>query len=178
MKMPREIRRPRMGTKTASHLNRELLGKISSASNISSLDAVRGIAASMVVIAHTIGPRQLGSMAVAIFFALSGFLITWLLVRESDLTGEISLRDFYIRRTLRIFPAFYVFWIACVSAAVLRGVQVPWGEAWSSFFYLGDYYDALKHATGGIMGITWSGGGRKVLPAVAVCLRETASQPC
>ncbi len=135
-----------MGEKTGSIPNKELLSNLSAASNIPALDAVRGVAASMVVIAHTIGPRQLGSMAVAIFFVLSGFLITWLLVRESDITGQISLRDFYIRRTLRIFPAFYVFWVVCVSAAVLRGVQVPWGEAWSSFFYVGDYYGALYHA--------------------------------
>jgi peptidoglycan/LPS O-acetylase OafA/YrhL len=147
-----------MCAKTASLPNRDLLSKISGAANIPALDAVRGIAALMVVIAHTIGPRQLGSMAVAIFFVLSGFLITWLLVKESDITGKISLRDFYIRRTLRIFPAFYVFWIVCVGAAVLRGVQIPWGEAWSSFFYLGDYNAAFRQATGGIMGITWSLG--------------------
>jgi peptidoglycan/LPS O-acetylase OafA/YrhL len=158
MKMPQEIRYPRMRAKTGSTPNKELLSNLSAASNIPALDAVRGIAASMVVIAHTIGPRQLGSMAVAIFFVLSGFLITWLLVRESDITGQISLRDFYIRRTLRIFPAFYVFWVVCVSAAVLRGVQVPWGEAWSSFFYVGDYYGALYHVPSGIMGITWSLG--------------------
>jgi peptidoglycan/LPS O-acetylase OafA/YrhL len=152
------IRFQGMGVKTGSNPNKELLNKISAAPNIPALDAVRGIAASMVVVAHTLGPRQLGSTAVAIFFVLSGFLITWLLVRESDTTGEISLRDFYLRRVLRIFPAFYVFWVVCIGAAALRGIQVPWGEAWSSFFYIGDYYEALKHAPDGIMGITWSLG--------------------
>src|SRR5262249_34331446 len=105
--------------KTIPSPNDLLLSKISKGSNISALDAVRGVAALSVVIAHTLGPRQLGSMAVAVFFVLSGFLITWLLVRESETTGKISLRDFYIRRTLRIFPAFYVFWIVCVVAAAL-----------------------------------------------------------
>ncbi|MGB2667342.1 MAG: acyltransferase [Candidatus Acidiferrum sp.] len=147
-----------MGAKTILLPNKELLSKVNAGSNIPALDAVRGIAAAMVVIAHTIGPRQLGSMAVAIFFVLSGFLITWLLVKESDNTGQISLRDFYMRRTLRIFPAFYVFWVVCVGAAIVRGAQVPWGEAWSSFFYVGDYFAALKHNPGGIMGITWSLG--------------------
>src|SRR5260370_37330524 len=99
-------------------------------------------------------------MAVAIFFVLSGFLITWLLVRESDTTGQISLRDFDLRRVLRIFPAFHVFWVVCIGAALLTGIQIPRGEAWSSFFYVGDYYEALKHAPDGIMGITWSLGGR------------------
>jgi hypothetical protein len=70
----------RLGAKTDSIPNKELLSKVSTASNIPALDAVRGIAASMVVVAHTLGPRQLGSMAVAIFSVLSGFLITWLLL--------------------------------------------------------------------------------------------------
>jgi peptidoglycan/LPS O-acetylase OafA/YrhL len=65
-----------MGAKTTLLPNRELLSKVNAGSNIPALDAVRGIAASMVVIAHTIGPRQLGSIAVNIFLVLSGFLIT------------------------------------------------------------------------------------------------------
>ena len=169
-----------MAVKTASSPNKQLLNKISAGSNIPALDTVRGIAASMVVIGHTLGPRQLGSTAVSIFFVLSGFLITWLLVRESDLTGQISLRDFYIRRTLRIFPAFYVFWIVCVTAAVLRGVQIPWREVWSSFFYVGDYYDALRHGTGGIMGITWSLGVEEkfylLWPFIFACLHRNPAK--
>lgn len=120
---------------------------------------MRGVSAWLVVFGHTIGPDALGRMAVSVFFVLSGFLITWLLVRESESTGRISLRDFYIRRTLRIFPAFYVFWTICILAALLRHVTIPWGEALSSFFYMGDYYGAL-HAShvGLIMGVTWSLG--------------------
>ena len=139
-------------------LNKLLLEKLAGSSNIPALDAVRGLAALMVIVAHTFGPRQLGSMAVTVFFVLSGFLITWLLVKESEKTGRISLRDFYIRRTLRIFPAFYVFWFVCIGAAALRGAHILWGQAWASFFYVGDYYDALIHRPGGIMGITWSLG--------------------
>ena len=147
-----------VGKTSSISLNRELLHKIKGSNNIPALDAIRGVAALMVVVAHTLGPRQLGSMAVAIFFVLSGFLITWLLVRESEVTGRVSLRDFYVRRTLRIFPAFYVFWFVCVGAAATRGIHILWREAWFSFFYLGDYYSALSHIPGGIMGITWSLG--------------------
>ena len=79
--------------------------------HIPALDAVRGIAALLVVITHMgLLPRQFGALGVAIFFVLSGFLITWLLLRENDQAGDVSLRNFYVRRTLRIFPAFYVFW--------------------------------------------------------------------
>ena len=48
-----------------------------------------------------------GSYGVHIFFVVSGFLITTLLLRERDRYGTISLRDFYIRRALRIWPLYY-----------------------------------------------------------------------
>ena len=48
-----------------------------------------------------------GHLGVNIFFVISGFLITSLLINEKSKTGTISLKDFYVRRTLRIFPAYY-----------------------------------------------------------------------
>ena len=131
--------------------------------HIPALDALRGIAALMVVFTHMgLLPRQFGALGVAIFFVLSGFLITWLLLRENDQAGDVSLRNFYVRRTLRIFPAFYVFWAVSICAALLRRAQILWPEAWASFFYMGDYYAALALGAGAgtstIMGITWSLG--------------------
>jgi len=49
-----------------------------------------------------------GFLGVDLFFAISGFLITTLLVREWEANGRISLKAFYLRRTLRIFPLYYV----------------------------------------------------------------------
>ena len=48
-----------------------------------------------------------GRFGVNVFFVISGFIITTLLLREEEKAGSISLKDFYIRRTLRIFPAYY-----------------------------------------------------------------------
>jgi peptidoglycan/LPS O-acetylase OafA/YrhL len=152
--------------------------------HIPALDAVRGIAALMVVFTHMgLLPRQFGALGVAIFFVLSGFLITWLLLREDDQTGNVSLRNFYVRRTLRIFPAFYVFWAISICTALLRGAQVLWPEAWASFFYMGDYYAALDLRAGAgtatIMGLTWSLGVEEkfylIWPWVFRKFRNTAS---
>ena len=51
---------------------------------------------------------SLGHQAVGLFFVLSGFLITYLLLVEISKTGNVSLRKFYIRRTLRIWPVYYL----------------------------------------------------------------------
>jgi peptidoglycan/LPS O-acetylase OafA/YrhL len=139
------------------------LSILRSQNHIPCLDGIRGISAFLVVLAHIgILPDQFGSLGVAIFFVLSGFLITWLMLRESEMTGDVSLKKFYMRRTLRIFPAFYAYWFACVASFWAMGYAIQKEEVLSSFFYMGDYYNALKAAwfpqVIGIMGITWSLG--------------------
>lgn len=98
------------------------------------LDALRGIAALLVVVWHVLLVKQRlglpsharlensplvtqGPMAVTFFFVLSGFLITLLLLRERDSTGSISIRSFYFRRILRIWPVYY--------CCLLIGLCVP-----------------------------------------------------
>jgi peptidoglycan/LPS O-acetylase OafA/YrhL len=51
---------------------------------------------------------QNGALAVSFFFVLSGFLITYLLLTEIERTGDVSLKKFYWRRVLRIFPLYYL----------------------------------------------------------------------
>lgn len=76
-----------------------------------SLDGLRALAIVPVVWHHIGGYRGgvlgAGALGVELFFAISGFLITSLLLRERDATGEISMRGFYLRRSLRIFPLYY-----------------------------------------------------------------------
>ena len=57
---------------------------------------------------------RVGYIALDIFFVMSGFFITRLLLRERAKTGRISFKDFYIRRALRIFPVYYLTVIACL----------------------------------------------------------------
>ncbi|MEA2182929.1 MAG: hypothetical protein QOF69_2114 [Solirubrobacteraceae bacterium] len=76
-----------------------------------SLDGLRAIAVLGVIWQHVAGPHggALGrtGLGVSLFFAISGFLITTLLLREHRSNGSFSLRRFYIRRTLRIFPLYF-----------------------------------------------------------------------
>lgn len=90
-------------------------------SYIPSLDGWRAVAILIVVIAHTklgLGDLTLfrnlfrpilGEFGVRIFFVLSGFLITSLLIKEHLKTGKINLASFFIRRFLRIFPVLYLY---------------------------------------------------------------------
>ena len=74
------------------------------------LDGLRGIAVLLVIashIGHLLGGA--GGVGVTVFFALSGFLITTLLLEELDDTGRISLKGFYQRRARRLLPALAAF---------------------------------------------------------------------
>src|SRR6187551_1792962 len=73
------------------------------------LDGLRAIAASMVVLFHFGGPDIVqGWIGVHLFFVLSGFLITTLLLREHDRAGRVALVDFYLRRAFRILPVYFL----------------------------------------------------------------------
>ena len=52
--------------------------------------------------------KDLGYLGVILFFVLSGFLITLLLLNEKRNTGTISIKNFYLKRVLRIWPLFYI----------------------------------------------------------------------
>lgn len=83
---------------------------------------------------------DLGNLGVRVFFVISGFLITTLLLRELDKTGRISLKLFYFRRTMRIFPAAYVF-LGIVCVMVLFGlVEATPLDLITGFAYLSNYY--------------------------------------
>ena len=79
------------------------------------LDGLRFFSITAVVWHHSVHDSgwfklgEYGFLGVDLFFVISGFLIVSLLLRECDKTGGISLKNFYIRRALRIFPVYYGF---------------------------------------------------------------------
>jgi len=74
------------------------------------LDGVRAVCILFTVANHMPGapPFINGSVGVDIFFALSGFLITTLLIAEKNETGSVKLNSFYVRRIFRIMPLYFL----------------------------------------------------------------------
>ena len=84
--------------------------------HVRALDGIRGIAIILVIIHHQLIPLSLsgGFLGVDLFFVLSGFLITGLLLKEFEANDSISLINFYARRALRLAPAFLIYLIAAL----------------------------------------------------------------
>src|SRR3954447_5790680 len=88
------------------------------------LDGLRAIAVTLVVLFHypwatkpfELQPFHGGFLGVDVFFVLSGFLITALLLEERASRGRVSLSGFYQRRARRLLPAFFVLFAVAVAA--------------------------------------------------------------
>ncbi|RKS13293.1 acyltransferase [Flavobacterium sp. 120] len=99
---------------------------------IKSLDGIRAVSIVMVLLGHgkeTIDPKYTdnfifnvisnSSLGVMIFFVISGYLITSLLLKEKEVHGKISIKNFYIRRIFRIFPIFYLY---IITILILKNI--------------------------------------------------------
>jgi peptidoglycan/LPS O-acetylase OafA/YrhL len=86
------------------------------------LDGLRAFAVLLVLACHFGFHAQGGIVGVDVFFVISGFLITSLLLKERDKTGKISFRDFWVRRAYRLFPALVC---AIVFAVIMSRWALP-----------------------------------------------------
>ena len=103
------------------------------------LDGIRAVAVLAVMAFHFLGAEYFagGLIGVDVFFVLSGFLITSLLLDEQNRTGAVSLRGFYHRRVLRLFPAMYTLLGLVAVAAIFIGAEYPsvWAELGAAALY-------------------------------------------
>lgn len=126
------------------------------------LDGVRGVSIILVLGLHLI-PRFVpgGYLGVEVFFVLSGFLITSLLLEEWNRKGSINLRDFYLRRALRLGPALVVYLLLLVLYATLfmrheDALDIYTG-ALLTLAYVSNWVIAFYPSFPiGILAITWS----------------------
>jgi peptidoglycan/LPS O-acetylase OafA/YrhL len=113
---------------------------------IPSLDGLRAISLMMVIVAHLTGtryfPRWLeftsmyGNVGVRTFFVISGFLITSILLAEKEATGTVNVKQFYVCRAYRIFPAAAAL---SLSMIVLLWNVLSWKEILTTLTYTSNY---------------------------------------
>ncbi|MGQ0699208.1 MAG: acyltransferase family protein [Panacagrimonas sp.] len=132
-----------------------------SAGVIPNLNGMRAVAVAMVVMGHSGAGHYIpGRFGVTVFFVLSGFLITTLLLQEHDRTGTISLSKFYLRRLLRLTPPLYVvtaLGVAAVELDWVGGGDEPLGIT-SLLLYFANYYLVFDGSNGipdGLV-VSWS----------------------
>ena len=91
------------------------------------IQALRAVAIGCVVVYH-FWPAALpaGFVGVDVFFVVSGFLITGLLLRDAERFDRVRLREFYVRRARRILPAALVVLTACAVATLLFVPRIEW----------------------------------------------------
>lgn len=132
---------------------------------IAPLDGIRALAFLAVYLVHVYVPHMPGGgLGVAVFFTLSGFLITGILLDERQEEGRVRLGRFYLRRTLRLAPALLLvvaFSVACALVAFedspdLRHETLAGAPA--VVLYVGNWVRAFADH-GGVLGLlahTWS----------------------
>jgi peptidoglycan/LPS O-acetylase OafA/YrhL len=128
------------------------------ATTIPKIGGLRAVSAFFVIAYHYGFAYVPAGFGVLVFFVISGFLITWLILKEADRNGRISLTKFYARRSLRIFPAFYVYWILVTAALLITRRTIIWPQAIASFFYVANYYQGLHGYPNSLYSHTWSLG--------------------
>jgi peptidoglycan/LPS O-acetylase OafA/YrhL len=96
---------------------------------VRSLDGIRGLAVSLVVLFH-FGFFPAGWVGVQIFFVLSGYLITSILLLEKDHPFGGYVGRFYWRRSLRIFPLYFAFLAATLASYVAIGKPESFAADW------------------------------------------------
>jgi peptidoglycan/LPS O-acetylase OafA/YrhL len=160
--------------------------------HIPSLDGWRGVAILLVLVDHSTETLdlgrfdhflRLGATGVALFFALSGFLITTRLMEEKQRQGSISLKKFYVRRVFRLIPASLTY-LLVLGALTLAGIMSVTREQWlGSLFFFRNYIPMDLPSAGWYTAHFWSlaieehfyliwptllivTGGRAIVPAI------------
>ena len=142
-----------------------------SESHLASLDGARALSILLVLIDHGISAvsnstaaekytflPNLGHIGVSTFFVISGLLITWLLIKERDATGSVSLSNFYIRRALRILPVYYLLILTVSILKELGYISIGWLDIFSALSFTHNYYTHLVPNGAQVwwLGHTWS----------------------
>ena len=123
------------------------------------LDGLRAVSILLVITAHTTDPlyaRLHGAVGVTIFFVISGYLITTLLLREEERRGRARIKAFYIRRAFRILPLYYLTLLAYIVLIGILHLQAGSSSLWHELPWYLTYQNDLAPHGAGIFGQSWS----------------------
>ena len=126
---------------------------------IRELDVIRGIAILLVLVYHRpalyytgwAGKSLVtfGWAGVHLFFVMSGYLVTGLLLSEQERHGEVRFLRFLVRRGMKIYPQFYFLMAVAIIGPWLAGYELPWRRYLAELFFVQNYFT-------GYWGFTWS----------------------
>ena len=162
-------------------LNKGPLAKSTKAGRVPSLDGLRAISILMVLVGHLQGtkgfPRvdfHLGDyshLGVVVFFVISGYLITRLMMVEEAEDGSVSLKSFYARRALRLFPAAYVY-ISCIALLWAAGiVHIEARDLWHAVTYTMNFETYRSWQLGHLWSLSIEEQFYLIWPCIFVLLR-------
>lgn len=107
-----------------------------------------------------------GHLGVSFFFVLSGFLITYLLLKEKELSGKINIKNFYLRRVLRIWPLYFLIVAMCLLVFPMLentlpkwfpiGVSIDEINKWFYLTFTGNFDYIYNGINNFMIGILWS----------------------
>lgn len=123
------------------------------------LDGMRGIFMLAIMFFHSGAPILTGTfISLNTFFVLSGFLITSLLIKEWDRYGQISLKNFYLRRALRLLPALFAILIVynIICYLFLKNPLDHLEDSLLVLFYASNWTRAFDYDRPLILGHAWS----------------------
>ena len=147
------------------------------------LNGIRALAATLVIVCHIdewsyrfglssleYYKNEMGAYAVVMFFVLSGFLITYLLVQEKERFGTISYRKFYTRRILRIWPVYYIVLFLGMALLIYFASQLwHFKSIYVTFLFYFFMIPNIAHNLGfraDLIGVLWSIGVEEQFYAV------------
>jgi peptidoglycan/LPS O-acetylase OafA/YrhL len=149
---------------------------------IPSLDGLRALSIFVVFVSHCGLNHSVPALfGVTLFFFLSGYLITTLLRIEAEKTGRVSLRQFYLRRSLRILPPLYITLLATLLLALGGWLKatISWASVSSQALYVFNYYgfDGCLPGTGVLWSLSVEEHFYLLFPLVYIALRRWVPRP-
>jgi peptidoglycan/LPS O-acetylase OafA/YrhL len=127
----------------------EAIPDVLQASHLPSLDGLRAVSILIVVVFHVLISYKtrfsftffnFANLGVQFFFVISGFLITTLLIKEKIVKGDISLKNFYIRRFFRIVPVAYLYLTAVLLLNLVLNLHMHYVYLVASFLFVRNFF--------------------------------------